>query len=157
MLGDNAKQGVYWKEGDICILCLKRIRQCNQLFTCQQFQRDQKTHTCTHIHTIPRLTNTWMLFFHRRRACTGFCMGLLSCMLNWKQVQRKDLITFAAHYPVTVCTYLPLCVLINQAQTTLSAPLHFSTWLATSNSRAQQPDETTCCCLRFQHLQCKRS
>lgn len=88
--------------------------------------------------------------------CCGFSIGLLSSKLNWKQVWHKDLITFAAHYPVTVCTYLPLCVLINQAETTLSAPLHFSTWLATSNSRAQQRDETTCCCLLFQHLQCKR-
>lgn len=112
--------------------------------------------TPTHRHTAT--TNKHLdVVYHRVCVCTGFCMGLLSCMLNWKQVQRKDLITFAAHYPVTVCTYLPLCVLINQAQTTLSAPLHFSTWLATSNSRAQQPDETTCCCLLFQHLQCKRS
>lgn len=39
----------------------------------------------------------------------------------------KDLITFAAHYPAPVCTHLPLCVLINQAQTTRSVPLHFST------------------------------
>lgn len=94
--------------------------------------------------------NTGMLFSTSSvYVRTAFHTGLLSSMLNWKQVQRKDLITFAAHYPVTVCTYLPLCVLINQAQTTLSAPLHFSTWLATSNSRAQQPDETTCCCRLF--------
>ena len=148
--------------GNICILSLKRIQQCNQVFACQQFQRYQNAHTHTHTHTDTHrhtLTANKHLdvVFHRECVCTGFCMGLLSCMLNWKQVQRKDLITFAAHYPVTVCTYLPLCVLINQAQTTLSAPLHFSTWLATSNSRAQQPDETTCCCLLFQHLQCKCS
>lgn len=145
---------LFGKGGNICILSLKIIHQRNQVFTCQQSQRYQNTHTW--IHTLT--TNKHLdVVYHRECVCTGFCMGLLSCMLNWKQVQRKDLITFAAHYPVTVCTYLPLCVLINQAQTTLSAPLHFSTWLATSNSRAQQPDETTCCCLLFQHLQCKRS
>lgn len=84
-----------------------------------------KVSKCTRTHS--QLTNTWMLFITGSVHVQVFCMGLLSCMLNWKQVQRKDLITFAAHYPVTVCTYLPLCVLINQAQTTLSAPLHFST------------------------------
>ena len=135
-------------QSSIRLSTVSKVSECTHTHT--------HTHTDTHRHTLTANKHLDVVF-HRECVCTGFCMGLLSCMLNWKQVQRKDLITFAAHYPVTVCTYLPLCVLINQAQTTLSAPLHFSTWLATSNSRAQQPDETTCCCLLFQHLQCKCS
>lgn len=75
----------------------------------------------------PATGNKHLMLFITGCVGTGFCVGLPSSVLNWKQVQRKDLITFAAHYLVTVCTYLPLCVLINQTQTTLSAPLHFST------------------------------
>lgn len=42
-------------EGNICILSLKRIQQCNQVFTCQQFQRYQDTQPKR---TLPQLTNT---------------------------------------------------------------------------------------------------
>lgn len=137
--------------GNICIFSLRRMQQGNQVFTCQHFQKVSGRTPQTRARSRP--DESPLVVYRRERACTGWCTGLLGCTLNWKQVQRKDLITFAAHYPATVCTYLPLCVLINQAQTTLSAPLHFSTWLATSNSRARQPDETTCRCLLLQHLQ----
>ena len=90
---------------------------------------DTHTHTHTDTHSLTSL-KVFDVVYRSGCVCTGFSSSscpffffpahvrLLSYMLNWRQVQRKDLITFAAHYPVTVCTYLPLCVLINQAQTT---------------------------------------
>lgn len=148
------------KGANICTLSLRRIY--NNAIKCSLVNSFKKIWKHG-VHLLPLLTHHRILFIAGSVCtllffgCFFFWMGLLSIRLNWKQVRRKDLITFAAHYPVTVCTYLPLCVLINQAQTTLSAPLHFSTWLATSNSRARQRDGTTCCCLLFQHLQSKRS
>ena len=60
--------------GNICILSLKRIQQCNQVFSCQQFQRYQNAHTHRHRHTLTANKHLDVVY-HWECVCTGFSWG----------------------------------------------------------------------------------
>ncbi len=55
------------------ITSLKRIQQCNQVFTCQQFQRYQSAHLNTHTHTANKQLH---VVYHQECVCTAFLHGV---------------------------------------------------------------------------------